>query len=841
MLLVPGLVLLALLPERDKKALALDEALFLGIAISIGISAWLGLVLAELGRFSLVTAGALLATACLPLFFLGRRRLGWPFARPVAWPSLLPTLGIVALAIALQAKPSQYIVGGRDPGAYVAAMALIGRTGSILYTDRTVTSVPKEDIEVFFRNPDRQAFSFSRFMGFDLERPETGRVVPQFFHLFPAFGAYLFQSMGLKGALAAPPLLAILGTLAVFFAWRRVFSPQVALLGALLLGVNVVQVWFARYPVSEPFSQLLVFLGLLAVAHWEERRSAAFAALAGAALGLSLLVRVDSILIAIPVALYTLIRRARRDWTWTELLPFLGAFAALAVHTAVHAQLFASKYVQDIVSRRYWRQPGWVWAALAVAGLATLAAAEPLGRRLSPWLSRHGSRLRGALVAALVLAAAYAYFLRPQLSAWAGGDGNTAPPLADPALLRGLGFERLAAHDAQSLYRLGWFVSPLGLLLGLLGLLLAVRQYRQRYLFPLLAALTFASFYFYKIRVWNDYYFSLRRFVPVILPCLFGFAALFLVRLAHAGGFRRVVAAAGAAALLLSYAAATRRIAKHVDWKGTVDFVREVSRRFGPEDAVIFEQPRSIHLLSLPLWSAHGVNVLELARFNPDPQRLQHLIRAWRSRYNNIYFVHTYSSDLCGVFLQRSEALGFETLEWERSYQWAPRRPETRALYFTISRVLLPEELQVPALDDLDVGGSDDFQVSGFFDKEGGGERTYRWTGPCGSIYLPGAKPGAVLTLLASVGQRPDTTEVKVSLSGVPLGSFTPSHGWTESVLRVPDPLPPGPSLLRLDVKAFRPKNVDPRSEDTRDLGVMIDRVRLEGATMRAPTDGGAR
>src|SRR4029453_13577816 len=108
--------------------------------------------------------------------------------------------------------------------------------------------------------PDRQDFSFSRFMGFDLERPETGRVVPEFFHLFPAFGAYLFEAMGVRGALATPCVFGVLGTLAVFFAWRRVFGMPVALLAALLLCANVVQVWFARYPVAEPMSQFLIFL-----------------------------------------------------------------------------------------------------------------------------------------------------------------------------------------------------------------------------------------------------------------------------------------------------------------------------------------------------------------------------------------------------------------------------------------------------------------------------------------------------------------------------------------------------------------------------------------------------
>lgn len=843
LLLVPGLVVLLLLPERERRALQLDEALFLSVALSVGFASWLGLLLAELGRFSLVSAATLLGGAAALAVLLRRHQLGWPFERPVRWSAQAPALAVLALAVWLQARPSQYIVGGRDPGAYVASMALIARTGGILYTDPAVVAIPAPDVEVFFRNPDRQDFSFARFMGFDLERPSSGRVVPQFFHLLPAFGAYLFQAMGIKGALATPPLLAILGTLAVFLALRRLLGAPAALLGSLLLGLNVIQVWFARYPVSEPFSQLLVFLALLAVALFEERGAPAFAAIGGAALGLTLLVRVDSVLVVVPLGLYVWLRRAEGRFTWKALAPLLGGFGLLAGHAALHAARFASKYVEDIASRRYWRQPEWVWGALATAGLLALATARPLGRRGLPWLLRHQAAVKGAAMAVVVALAAYAYFLRPPLSAWAGGDGNApGSASAHASLLQALGFGRLAAHDAQSFYRLGWFVSPLGLLLGVLGLLLAIRDFRDRLLLPLLVTLSFAGFYFYKIRVWNDYYFALRRFVPVVLPMLLAFVALALVTLAARGRARRVLAAALALGLALSYAADTRRIAGHVDWRGSVDFVREISRRFTPDDIVIFEQPRSIHLLSLPLWSSYGVNVLELARFNPDPEQLRHLVRSWRGRFKNIYFVHTYSTDLCGLFLQRVGDYGFKTLEWERSYDRPPRRPETRALYFTVSRVLLPEELQLPALDELDVGGSDDFQVSGFFDKEGGGDRTYRWSGHCGTIYLPGARGGETLSLTASIGRRPDEPEVRVSLSGVAIGSFHPSHAWSEYRLRLPEPLPPGAPLLRLDVKAFRPKNVDPRSEDTRDLGVMIDRVKLSPrAILRAPVPGGVR
>jgi len=445
----PGLVVLALMARRDRESLELDEALFLAVSVSVAVAAWLGLVLAEAGRFSLTGAGSLLAAACGAAALAGRRRLAWPLRWPGRWARVLPAVLILILAFWLQARPSEYIVGGRDPGAYVGAMGVIARTGGLVYTDPAVLSVPEEDVWLFFRHPENPPFSWARFMGFNLESPESGRVYPQFFHLFPAFGAYLFQAMGLKGALATPPVFGILGTLGVFFTLRRLFGPAPAFLGSLLLALNVIQVWFARYPVSEMVSQFLVFLGLLAFLHWEERGSAAFAGLAGGALGLSLLVRIDSVLIVVPLALYVLVRRGRGRLPWRDVAPLLVPFALLALHAGVHAVLFARSYLIDIVSRPYWRLPAHVWLGLGALGLGALLGAHRLGPMVVRWTSAHTVWLRNALVAGVCTLALYAYFLRPLLSAWAGGDGNPeGSALSHPALLQALGFHRLAAHDS---------------------------------------------------------------------------------------------------------------------------------------------------------------------------------------------------------------------------------------------------------------------------------------------------------------------------------------------------------------------------------------------------------
>jgi hypothetical protein len=186
------------------------------------------------------------------------------------------------------------------------------------------------------------------------------------------------------------------------------------------------------------------------------------------------------------------------------------------------------------------------------------------------------------------------------------------------------------------------------------------------------------------------------------------------------------------------------------------------------------------------------------------------------------------------------ETKDFGTFEWY-GYDHKPAAPEFRSLHFTVSRVVPPEELRVPSLDEVDVGGSDDVQVSGFFDKEGSSERSFRWTGGCASVYLPAARPGALLAITVSAERRPTTSpaRVNVSLSGRALGEFVAGPAWSEHVFVLPSPLPPGPPVLRFDVPTWRPINVDPGSTDTRDLGVMVDRIRVVPAKIAVSAQGG--
>lgn|GEM_PF-872071 len=856
LLLLPGLSFLSLLRRSDRERLALDERIFLAGALSVAFSSWVALVLAEFSWFGTVLSAGL-ELILFGLIFLVARLRGRmpeaPFVKPERLLSLLPALAVTVVAFLLHARPSEYIVGGRDPGAYISAMGVIARTGSITHLDPVVAAIPESDLSLFYANLDEPPFRFTldgnddrpqpswpRFMGFELDHPKSGLITPQFFHLFPAFGAYLFETMGVRGALATPPIFGILGTLGAFFLARRMFGTTVALLGALGLAATVLQVWFARYPVSEGFSQFLILTGLLAHRLDQDSDSRAFAWLSGGLLGLTLLVRIDSVLLLLPLSFWVGHQLMGRKAGWaSRLAGLLIPFSLLFAHAAVHSVFFSKRYAHQILTRRYWNHPLSVWLLFLVLAIVAAFIVWKMGPRFMVLLRRNESRLRVGVIAGLGLLAAYSLTLRPGLSAWAGGDGNPkTEKLEDPGVLRSLGFDRLAAHDAQALVRYSWFVGAPMLGLALLGLAILVKKVDAKDFLALAVFLAFSFFYFYKIRVFNDYFFAMRRYVPVTLPFTFILAALAVVTLARRSrGWRLGAVFIGLLSLGVSLAH-TQPILSYVDWKGSVRFVADVARRFGPRDVVLFEQPKNIHLLSLPLWGLYGVNALEFRRFNPDPERLTHLITAWRKTYRNVYFVTSFRTDVCGLFLERTQAFRFASSEFEWTYDRVPKKPEPRSVEFVLSRVIEPETLRITTDPVIDIGGPGDLQTSGFFEKEATGDLTYRWTGGCldergnatGSIYIPAAAAGAMLRIRATAHGRPETARpprVRVLFSEVELGDFTADGTWRDFEIALPDPLPKGSKILRLEVPAWRPSNTDKLATDTRDLGIMVDLVEV--------------
>jgi hypothetical protein len=815
---IPGLVVVAALGGAKRVALRLTEQVYLAIAASLLVSGWVSFFLAELGRFSPATT-ALVVGIGSAIVILACRAGGIQFSiQPGALDrsELLAAAAILAFAVIVYFPPFEHILGGRDPGIYVNTGFHLARDGKLVYTDPVVASIPVEERPLFFPDKELPPWSYPRFQGFLLESPASARVAPHGLHLYPVWigtASALFQ---MKSGLWATPFFALMGVSGFFLAFRRLFGLEVAAWAAAFLTVFQIQVWFARFPNSEIVVQFLYATSLLLLYFMEEHRSRLAGALAGLALGSTLLTRVETMLFAVPVAAFLGWKRVRRELGAPDLA-FGAALALLGLHAAIHDRLFAWPYVSSILGRHYWSLLGENLALVAGVGAALFflvdrAAMKAPHRFLALFDSL---RLRLAIGVGLFFVALYAYFVRPY---WHGA--------------------RTAPHDAEAFFRMGWYLYPAGLGLTVAGGMVLLARAKKTQAFFLLVGLTFSLFFFYKVRVWHDHYFAMRRFVPVILPSFFASVAVFLAMVRETGGnLARHGSRAVAAALMLAYLADGYRLWRHDEFRGSLAFVEELARHIGNEDVVIFPAREGLHLLELPLAELEERNVLEFYTLKPDRPLLEHLLERWKGRYRDVYFVTNYKISLSGLFTRHVKDFWLATEKYEYSYDRPPRGPEPIHLRFTLSKAVDLEELaeRVPKLSTLDVGGSDDLQVAWFHEKELEEDGTsFRWSQRMSSIFLPQVGAGTKTVVLRMAGPKESEAPlhpVEVTIDGRPVGTLELGRQFEDFEVPIPPEICERTqatySILTLSTSTWRPANEIPGAADVRDLGLRLDRVEV--------------
>jgi len=250
---LPGAAIFRLpIADRDRRAsLDADERLFWAVIISAAVSLSVVLGLAAAHRYSferllLADAGIAFLAAAAARF---RLRLGVKARR--AGLGALFSLSLVLLGLWRFFPPSEFIIGGKDPGVYMSEGIQIAQRGALVVRDPVVSSVPPFARDLFFPSYQRTDYYSLRFMGFFIKNPDTGAVVGQFPHLFPASIAIAYGITGLTGAINAVGWWTILGLLSVYFAAARVIGRRAAAIASALLAVNIISIWFGRYPNSE--------------------------------------------------------------------------------------------------------------------------------------------------------------------------------------------------------------------------------------------------------------------------------------------------------------------------------------------------------------------------------------------------------------------------------------------------------------------------------------------------------------------------------------------------------------------------------------------------------------
>jgi hypothetical protein len=667
-------------PPRPGEQPAVDgaEVLVLAATLGIGLLAWAGLVLANAGRYSLPAAAGLAGLAGTAVGVLAWRSAPRP-RLAVDRGSLAVLLGVGVLAAVLFFPGFSYGVG-KDPGVYVSHAIAIARTGAISLQDPTLDRSRIPAVELTREDP------VARFPAIWIDDRDSGRVVLQFYHLWPAALASAFEAGGYSGLVNLTPLCGLLAVLLVVLAVRRAFGLLAGATAGVLLAANMLEVWHAKYPSNEVFTQLLVGGALLGVVVALQTGWRPAAGVAGLLLGLVYLARPDGLLLlllacAVGCALIVAGRfDARARW-------FTAGLAITLPYGLAQAYVMARRYTLANSVPDLPPLAAVVVGALAVAVLLWRVA-PGLGRWGLEELARRRVQLGiGTAVVAAATVLVMVGFLRP----W----------LFEPGYIV-LNGRRARSYDEASLIRLSWFftVPAFGLALGGLALVM-LRRWRAAAITLVLPVMCLLPVYAYRAEISTRLLWWTRRFVPIIVPGLVALVAVAVAAgLGFAGGSGRgrwVVRAASALVLvwlLAVFLGQSLPLRHHQEHGGSFETTQRIARAAGGRQGVfLWEQaPQGLYNLSYlfggPVWLQQG-QVSALLPRRPSPAYVRSFVRGFPGQ--PVFLViagHAVPREYAGLALRRVDRITYVMPVWEETYETRPSSARGVPLRFSIWQVM---------------------------------------------------------------------------------------------------------------------------------------------------------
>jgi hypothetical protein len=651
------------------------ETVWLAGAGAILACSWASLVTAHLGVLSVgsVMALALVMVAAwlVPVTLVARRR-GWrprPGGRRLgpAGPRVevagLALAGALLAALYLPGFP--YGVNDKDPGVYMLHGFSIAERGDFRIHDEALARVP----DLTLARPPDGRWPGVRFPGFWVSDAVAAEVVPQFYHLYPATLGFLGRLAGQTAMTNLNPLLAVVSVLGVYLLGRRLAGVAAGVVAAAVLGVNMMQVWLAKYPTTEISTQLWFVLALLSLVVAIQTGRPALGVVAGVALGVAWLDRADGLL---PVLLAAgVLGVAFVLGRWRPLHTAVAAGLALTVPHALYQAFGPARPYTEIAGHLTVAR-----LALAAGALALVVVAGRwlwrgrLGRRAEGWAGRlladprRARTLKALLPAGLAVLALVAWF-RPQLF---GPDYF----VYDDQVIR--------SYDEDALRRLSWFLTVPGLVAAVAGFaVVAMGRWRAAVWVAVGPCLALLAVYIHHAEIAPRLLWWTRRFVPaglLALALLIGIACA--AALAWRGRGAPLVRAAGLAVAVLVVATGLvqdRPLARHREFDGSFAASARIAAAAGDRQGVFVwdRGTRATSLFPMPLWLHRG----QLSLLLPDgagPADLAELRRAFPGQP---VFVVTgrdgLPPNLRGAGLTRADRFRASMPFWEQS---ATRRPD---------------------------------------------------------------------------------------------------------------------------------------------------------------------
>ena len=447
------------------------------------------------------------------------------------WWALAATVAVaVAFAVWQLAERTEQIIYLRDPSTYLEVAYWIAHHGSL----------PIPDSLAAFGGPHPGlGFASSNYY------PRGAGIVPQFMTGMPLVLAAAIWLGGIPAALVMTPLIGGCAVLSFGGLAGRLVGPRWAPAAAAVLALSLPEQYTSRSSFSEPLAQVLLFGGLCLLADsllvnrgarpsssdWPGQDKV-LAALAGLALGLTILVRIDGlsdILPALPFLGVLLAARRR------QAIPF-GAGLAIGVGYGLADGYLKSRPYLDLEAPSL-RPLGLIVALVVVLTLAGVAlTARPAARqRLRKTLTGPmATRWLPAAAAALTVIIFVGFAVRPLVQTVAGEtDPTSIAYVAELQKLAHLPVNGRRQYYEDSLYWVIWYLGVPAVLLGAFGLAVLARRCTKALLtwkdpdatnrvwaLPAMIAIWVIVTVLWRPAVAPDQPWASRRLVPFVLPGL---------------------------------------------------------------------------------------------------------------------------------------------------------------------------------------------------------------------------------------------------------------------------------------------------------------------------------
>ncbi len=800
---------------------ARTERWFLRAALGIGAAAWLALLLAELGLLGVGPLLAVSAAGAAALAARARFAPGPPSGPPLPAGGAGPPVAfgaVVLMAAFVFFPPYETVVDGGDATVYLNLSRKIAETGALVFDDPLLRELPVEARTELFLNRQPGDFGYGRYArfpgGFTIPEIAEPVVTSGFSPLFPVLAALFQQVSPPRGALFVAPLFGVLSVGGLFLVVAHLGGVRTGLLAAVLATATLPQIWFAKYPVPETVAQFFVVAGLLALLAAFRDDRPGLAAAAGGFFGLACFAKIDMIvLLSVALAAFAAWRLLARPEGGGRCVVFLlAAFGLGLAHNVAHYALYPSDYtlyVRQLLARAP-LVPGLAAAGLAVALLAAAGAALLVARR------RLGPAAPRALGWGLVgLVAAYAaVYVTTNAGRW-----------PDP------------------LFWLSWYLSwpVLGLcFLGLLWLLWSGRAGRadQGLSFLLILTGVVSLHYLYDPLEPGEHIWSMRRFVPVVLPGLLAIVAMGAGRLVEWVYFEfRAVATTALAAVLVGFVgAASAPVLGERLWAGVLDQSAALARTF-PEGAAVLVGPglAGTHVHT-SLAYLHGVDAVLVQQDEPG-EVLRDVVLGWLAAGRPVFFVidrRGFSLPAPELALTEVGEASIDLRTLERTRGEAPRDLVDVSIGLRVLQAVRGDASAAGTV--VDVGNPVDDLVAGLrgfhgVERDADG-RSFRWSGDAVSIVVAG---GDRVRLEVAGGRPAGVPPAEISVWAGPhriADGLAVGAGLQTIALDLPASERAGTTELTIRSTAFQPAALD-LSPDRRRLGIRVYRVEV----LRGPPD----